>query len=86
MDSDDLRLAYGMEALSILMHVNRIVFPVTSDRPIHQRQYSHHSHNRPRPRNRAWAVGRQDRRYAQQTNDKDTPYNGNDFADCQLDI
>jgi hypothetical protein len=56
-------LAYDSEALSILVRVNRIVSFVTSDRPIHQRQYSHHSHNRPRPRDRAWAVGRPDRRY-----------------------
>jgi hypothetical protein len=68
------------------VRVNRIVFPVSSERPIHQRQHSHHSHNRPRPRDRAWAVGRQDRRYAKQTNDKETPYDGNDFGECQLNI
>jgi hypothetical protein len=78
-------LIYGDEAL-ILVRINRIVLPVTSDRPIHQRQYSHHPHNRPRPRDGAWAVGRQHRWYAQQTNNEETPYDGNDFGDCQLNI
>lgn len=48
--------AYGNETL-ILVHVHRVIFPVTSDRPIYQRQYNHLPHNRSRPGDDCLQVG-----------------------------